>query len=96
MIAYAATEGAHIVKSKELLGKIESAILFPIMTLMMTVALFVFLYGMYEYVLHAENDEARSAGKQHMLYGIIGLVIMVSAYAILRIAASTFGVEIPS
>lgn len=95
MIAFAAETAPHIAKSKALLAKIESEILFPIMMLMMTVALFVFLWGAYEYVLHAEHESERTKGKSHMLYGIIGLLIMVSALAILKIAAATFGVVVP-
>ena len=91
MIAYAA-DGAHVVEANRLLSKLENAILFPLMTLMLAVALLVFFYGIYEYVLNAESDEARNAGKQHMLWGIIGLLVMLSAYAILKIAAGTFGI----
>ncbi len=92
MIAYAQTTGAHVTASKALLVKIESAILFPLMSLMMAVALLFFLYGMYEYVAGADSDEARTNGKTHMLYGIIGLLVMISAYAILKIVAGTFGI----
>jgi hypothetical protein len=91
MIAYAA-EGAHVTAAKAMLAKIESAILFPLMTLMMAVALLVFLWGMYEYVLNADDESARSTGKTHMMYGIIGLLVMISALSILRIAAGTVGV----
>jgi len=95
MIAYAQS-GAHIVAAQSLLAKIETFILFPLMTLMIAVALLVFLYGMYEYVLNADDESGRSTGKTHMLYGIIGLLVMVSAYAILKIAAATFGVSVPN
>lgn len=91
MIAYAA-EAAHVAAAKTMLSRIEEVILFPIMTLMVSVALLVFLFGIYEYVLNANNDEARAVGQKHMLYGIIGLLVMVSAYAILKIAAGTFGI----
>lgn len=92
-IAFAAEE-AHIVAAKGLLLKIEKVILFPLMTLMVSVALLVFLWGMYEYVANAESEEAQTKGKTHMLYGIIGMLVMISAYAILRIAAGTFGVSV--
>ena len=69
MIAYAA-DAAHIVAAKSMLSRIESVILFPLMTLMVSVALLVFLFGIYEYVLNADSDEARAAGQKHMLYGI--------------------------
>jgi len=91
MIAYAA-DAAHVVAAKTMLSRIEAVILFPLMTLMMSVALLIFLFGIYEYVLNANNDEARAVGQKHMLYGIIGLLVMVSAYAILKIVAGTFGI----
>ena len=93
MIAYA-QEGAHVTLAKSKLALLEGAILFPLMTLMVAVALLVFIYGMYEYVRNAESDEGRSAGQKHMLYGIIGLLVMISAYAILKIAAGTFGLTV--
>jgi hypothetical protein len=93
MIAFAA-EGAHVTAAKSFLARIESAILFPLMTLLMAVALLMFLWGMYEYVLNADDEGARSTGKQHMLYGIIGLLVMISALGILKIAAGTFGIAV--
>ena len=93
MIAFAA-DGAHVTAAKSMLAKIESAILFPLMTLMMAVALLVFLWGVYEYVLNADDESARSTGKMHMMYGIIGLLVMISALGILKIAAGTFGIPV--
>ncbi len=92
MIAYAAGP----ITASEMVGKIESVILFPLMTLMMAVALLFFLWGCYEYVLGADSEESQTEGKRHMLYGIIGLLIMISAYGILKIAANTFGCDIGS
>lgn len=88
-------DGPHEVAAKQLLGKIEEVILFPLMSLMMGVALLVFFWGLYQYVLNSDEGGAHEAGRTHMMYGIIGFVVMVSAYAILKIAASTVGVDIP-
>lgn len=88
-----AAEEAHIVAAKSFLAKIESAVLFPLMALMMAVALLVFMWGLYEYVLGADDDSARAKGREHMVYGIIGLFILISAYSILKIAAGTFGLS---
>jgi Na+-driven multidrug efflux pump len=93
MIAFGA-EGAHIEAANNLLTKIESVILFPLMTLMMAVAFLVFLYGGYELVLGAGDESARSKGKTHMLWGIIGMLVMLSAFAILQIATNTVGCDI--
>ncbi len=91
MIAYAAGP----ISATEMVTKLENVILFPLMTLMMAVALLFFLWGCYEYVLGADSEESQTEGKKHMLYGIIGLLVMVSAYGILKIATATFGVPIP-
>ena len=41
--------------------------------------------------MNDSNGQAREEGKKHIMYGIIGLVVMVSAYTLLTIAANTFG-----
>lgn len=80
-----------------ILERIKVVILYPLISLLLGAALLVFLWGVFRYIAGAgaESDEARETGKRHMLYGIIGLVVMVSALAILELATATFGVEVP-
>ncbi len=73
--------------------KLNQVILFPLIYLMMSVAFLVFLYGLAEYVFGAANETKREAGRSHMMYGIIGLVVMVSAWGLLSVAAGTFGLS---
>lgn len=91
MYAYAATQAQAVAQS--FLSRINDAILFPLITLMMAVALLVFLYGAFEYVRGADSEESRAEGSQHLMYGIIGMLVMLSALALLTIAAGTFGLE---
>lgn len=92
MVAYAAAE--HIEAAQSIVGRINSALLFPVLSFMLALALLYFLWGGYEFVLNAESESERDKGKRHMLYGIIGMLVMVSALAILRIAANTVGVDV--
>ncbi len=71
--------------------KLNDAILFPVIALLSGIALLFFVYGSAEYIINAESDQAREQGKKHITYGVIGLVVMLSAYAILSIATGTFG-----
>ena len=89
-IAHAADNAQAI--AGPFISKFNSAITFPLVSLLMAVALLVFLWGVFRYITNTESDEARETGKKHMLFGIIGLVIMVSAVAILEIAKRTFGI----
>ena len=74
-------------------GKINEIIIFPTIALLSAVAFLVFLWGCAQYFMNAANDTARQEGVKHITYGIIGLVVMLSAYAILSIATGTFGLS---
>lgn len=70
----------------------KDVILYPIITLMIGVAVLVFLWGGFQLVMNAGDENARSTGKRNMFWGIIGFVVMVSAVALLEIVLGTFGV----
>lgn len=91
MYAYAATEAQMV--AQDFLSKINDAILYPLIIFMMALALLIFLYGAFEYVKGAANDGDRETGRRHLLYGTIGMLVMLSALSILTIAAGTFGLE---
>lgn len=48
-----------------------------------------FLYGIFLFVKSPEDGDGRKDGIRHMIYGVLGFVIMVSAKAIYDIVAST-------
>jgi len=73
--------------------KLNTIILTPLIGLLIGVAMLYFLWGAFQYIANADNDQARSTGRQHMLWGIIGLLVMLSAYAILSIVVGTFGLN---
>lgn len=91
MYAYAASEAQVVAQG--FLNKINDAILFPLITFMMALALLVFLYGAFEYVKGAASDSDRATGQRHLLYGTIGLLVMLSALSLLTIAAGTFNLD---
>jgi hypothetical protein len=90
-VAFAQT---HTDAACKFVANIEDIILFPLITLLSAVALVVFIWGIFQYVAGAESDEARATGKRHMLWGIIGLTIMVSAFTLLQVFTRTFGITI--
>lgn len=91
MYAYAATEAQ--IAAQGFLTKINEAILYPLIVFMLALALLVFLYGAFEYVKGASNDGDRETGRRHLLYGTIGMLVMLSAISLLSIAAGTFQLE---
>ncbi len=92
-IAHAAENTVGQAAARDIVAKINDVILFPLITLLMAVAFIIFLWGAFEYVKNADNESARETGRNHLMYGVIGMLIMLSAYAILNIAAGTFGLS---
>ncbi len=75
-----------------LINNFISVVVQPIVALLFVVALLVFVYGVAEMIKDADNEEARKTGRRHILYGVIGLFIMVTANVILNIVKATFGI----
>ena len=73
--------------------KVNHILLFPLIALMTGVALLYFIYGGFKFIYQADDAHAREEGRQTMMYGIIGMFIMLVAYTILSIAAGTFGLK---
>lgn len=57
----------------------------PLIALIFAFAFLQFLWGMMIFIKNADNAEAQKNGKSHMLWGIVGLVIMFGVYGILAI-----------
>ncbi|MFA6397810.1 MAG: hypothetical protein WDK96_03120 [Candidatus Paceibacterota bacterium] len=76
-----------------LMKTINKVIINPVIILVFALALIFFLYGVFEYVLNQTKDDKRSQGRQHMLWGLIGMFIMVSVFLIMGIIMNTFGIE---
>lgn len=67
-----------------LLTKVNNVILVPIVSLLFAVAFLVFVWGVFEYLIRQNDPDARATGGQHILWGVIGMTIMVSAWGIIN------------
>ena len=74
-----------------LIGIFTTTILNPIIALLFAVALVYFIYGVVQYIWNPDNEAMREQGRRNMLWGIIGLTVMVSVFGILRFVISTLG-----
>ncbi len=68
-----------------LINKITAGILNPLIGLVIALGLAVFIYGVVEFIAGADNQEKRDKGKQHIVWGIVGLLIMVAVAGIIQI-----------
>ena len=77
--------------TKELMVKINDAILNPIIYLFFAIALLLFLWGVVEFIMNSENADKKAEGAQHILWGVIGLAIMLSVLGIIQVIKGTIG-----
>lgn len=78
------------------MNRIDGAIINPILALLFTAGMLYFLWGGLQFILGADDPKQRGEGKQHMLWGVIGMFVMFSVYAILRVGLATFDVDVPT
>lgn len=67
-----------------LIMKIAEVIINPTITLLFGAAILIFVWGIAQYVRGADEPGKREEGAKHMLWGLVGIFIMLSAVAILE------------
>lgn len=72
-----------------LLLKINKVIINPAIGFIFAVALAYFLYGLVEFLMKRDSDTGRADGKRHMIWGIVGMFIMLSAFGIVNLIINT-------
>ncbi len=68
-----------------LINKVITGILNPLIGLMFVVAIAFFIWGIVEFIWNAGNEEKRTTGKQHIIWGLVGLLIMSAVWGIMAI-----------
>ena len=89
MIPVALASG-HTAAAASLVQQINNLIVFPLISLLLAIAVLVFVWGGFQYLYNADDPAARKQGQRHILFGLIGIVVMIAAYALLSIALRTF------
>lgn len=65
-----------------------------IVPLFYALAFLVFMFGMVRYFFLEQGEEGREKGKQLMLWGIIGFVVMFSVWGIVNLLLATLGARV--
>ncbi len=78
---------------KELVDNVFiGGILQPLVPLLIGLGVVVFIYGVL-ILMFSEDGEKKEEGKQYMLWGIIGIFVMVSVWGLVSILSGSFGLN---
>lgn len=82
----------HAASFKDLTDDIVEFVNASVIPLFYTLAFLFFIIGMVRFFFLG-GEENREKGRQFMLWGIIGFVVMFSVWGIVRLLLATFGVS---
>ncbi len=88
---------AHAVSIDTLIYRLSTQIINPVIIFMMALAILIFIWGIIEFLMSQGGGEEKAiaSGKQHIVWGLVGLVIMVGVFGIMRLIINTFGLTGP-
>ena len=75
------------------IANLNRLIINPLILLLFALALVYFLWGVLEFMANQDNEEKRTTGKKHMVWGIVGITIMVGVFAIMNLILRTFNIS---
>lgn len=71
------------------ISRVATAIVNPIIYLLFSLAFLVFLWGVFQFVWNSDDATTKEEGKRHLLWGVVGMAIIVAASGILAIIQAT-------
>jgi hypothetical protein len=85
--------GAGLGSIQEIAGTFLAFLDDAVIPLIIGFAVIFFLWGVAKFVKAAGDPKARGEGQQLMLWGIVGLAVMLSVWGLVAIITSTFGFD---
>ncbi len=73
------------------LVKFVDVIIDPFITLLFAAAMLLFIWGLFQFMVDLQGGGDGKDGKQHMLWGIIGVTIMFSVGGIINLVSNSIG-----
>lgn len=76
----------------DFLTKVNAQIVNPLIKFLFALAIAYFLYGVFEFISNQANEEKKTTGKSHMIWGIVGITIMLGVWGILSIILNSLNI----
>lgn len=72
---------------------IFSKIVSALMPFIVGLAVLFFMWGVFQFIRASGNEEELTEGRNRMIYGIIGIFVMVSVWGLVNLLDKTFGLD---
>ena len=92
LLVFALNAGAAFAKSPipSSLRNALNKLINPLIGILVGIALIIFFWGILEFVSNAGSEDARTTGKKHIIWGLVGFLIISGVVGIINIIESLF------
>ncbi|KKW24450.1 MAG: hypothetical protein UY70_C0001G0018 [Candidatus Kaiserbacteria bacterium GW2011_GWB1_52_6] len=78
----------------DLVGRFTTYIIDPLILLVFSAGFLLFMWGLVQFLFNVESDTGRQDGRNHMLWGLAGMLVMISVEAIIHLLDNTFNLGV--
>lgn len=64
-----------------------------VVSLLITIAMIGFIWGVIQMFINPNNEEARKQGKSYVIWGLVGLFVIISVWGLVGVLTNTFGIS---
>ena len=86
----ASAQAADIAGFVQVIIGVINGVLVP---LILAIAFIAFIWGIFRFFI-ASNEETKEKGKDLMIYGLIGFVVIISVWGIVNLLVNTFNLDV--
>lgn len=79
--------------ASNLVDRFVTYIINPAILVIFAAGFFLFIYGLVRFMWTLNQGGEATEGKQHMIWGIVGMLVMVSVFGIITLITDTFGID---
>jgi len=76
----------------DLVARFTDIIVNPTILIIFALGFFLFVFGLVEFMWSLSSGAENNEGKNHMIWGIAGMLVMVSVWGIIGLLENTFGI----
>lgn len=74
----------------DVVGRFTTYVIDPLLLILAAAGFFYFVWGLVEFMFSLSQGGETRNGKQHMIWGVVGMVIMFSVVGIIALINNTF------
>jgi len=78
----------------DIINRFTTYVINPAILVIFAAGFFLFIWGLVQFLWYSREGRPDEEGKWHMIYGLVGMLVMVSVWGIIGIINDTFSLGI--